>query len=87
MSASQLYSVRLGLTTAKNVRETWKEICTEDSGNKCYTDLGQGMADAGAGALSAWATMANATQLMLCIIHAAGVTPGGRRLHGVSMKI
>ena len=49
MSASQLYSVRLGLTTAKNVRETWKEICTEDSGNKCYTDLGQGMADAGAG--------------------------------------
>jgi len=38
----------LGLTTAKNVRETWKEICTEDSGNKCCTDLGQGMADAGA---------------------------------------
>ena len=48
MSSSQLYSVRLGLTTAKNVRETWKEICTEDSGNRCCTDPGQGMADAGA---------------------------------------
>ena len=48
MSALQFYSVRLGLTLAKNVRETWKEICTEDSGNRCCTDLGQGMADAGA---------------------------------------
>ena len=48
MSALQFYSLRLGLSLAKNVRETWKEICTEDSGNKCCTDPGQGMADAGA---------------------------------------
>ena len=28
--------------------QVWKEICDEDSGNRCCTDAGAGMVDAGA---------------------------------------
>ena len=39
-----VYSFRFGLSLAV----TWKEICDEDSGNHCCTDVGAGMVDAGA---------------------------------------
>ena len=36
----QSYSVRFGVSLPQNVRETWVDICNDDSGNKCCADTG-----------------------------------------------
>ena len=40
MLSLRLYSVRFGVSLPQNVRETWVDICNDDSGNKCCADTG-----------------------------------------------
>ena len=42
----QFYSARVGLCLARDVRETFVDICLDSSGNQCCADDGQGMGTA-----------------------------------------